>query len=108
MGNTRSEIHILMITSRKHAGLWIFPKGTVEPNEDLVTTAVRETVEVRVAPIQDLVQTVSQQPFGAQNFQEAGVTGTIRAPLFYNSPGKQHAMFLLEVEAYCNNWKEVS
>jgi bis(5'-nucleosidyl)-tetraphosphatase len=43
-GNDRG-ISILLVTSKKEAGHWIFPKGHIEPGESADVTALRETHE---------------------------------------------------------------
>lgn len=40
-----AEPEILLISSRKHAGSWVFPVGTVEEGESLQTAAERECAE---------------------------------------------------------------
>lgn len=40
---SRKGLHLLVMKDRK--GLWTFPKGKIEPGEDLETTAVREITE---------------------------------------------------------------
>ena len=35
----------LVLQERKHGQLWYFPAGRVEPGEDLITAAKRETFE---------------------------------------------------------------
>jgi diadenosine hexaphosphate hydrolase (ATP-forming) len=43
-GNGR-DLQILLVTSKKQAGFWIFPKGHVEPGETAAQAGVRETIE---------------------------------------------------------------
>ncbi len=43
-GNDRG-ISILLVTSKKEAGHWIFPKGHIEPGESADAAALRETYE---------------------------------------------------------------
>lgn len=44
VGNTGFEV--LMISSRKDPSRWIFPKGTIEPDEGPQQVVLRETEEV--------------------------------------------------------------
>ena len=64
----------LLVTSRKHDGKWIWPKGTVEPNETIENAVVREICE------------------------EAGVTARIRHRLedFVPKEGQQGYAFVLD------------
>jgi len=39
------ELEVLLISSRKKPNGWVFPGGTVEPNERLIQTAARECLE---------------------------------------------------------------
>jgi diadenosine hexaphosphate hydrolase (ATP-forming) len=39
------DLAILLVTSKKQPGFWIFPKGHVEPGETAAQAGVRETVE---------------------------------------------------------------
>ena len=39
------DVSILLVTSKKVAGNWIFPKGHVEPGETAAAAALRETHE---------------------------------------------------------------
>jgi 8-oxo-dGTP pyrophosphatase MutT (NUDIX family) len=41
----RKEDRFLVVQERKHGQLWYLPAGRVEPGEDLVTAALRETLE---------------------------------------------------------------
>jgi diadenosine hexaphosphate hydrolase (ATP-forming) len=50
-------LSILLVTSKKQPGFWIFPKGHVEPGETTAQAGVRETME------------------------EAGVTGDLLGPI---------------------------
>ena len=63
------DLQILLVTSKKQSGFWIFPKGHVEPGETAAQAGVRETVE------------------------EAGVSGDllgpVGAPLEYDWNGKR-------------------
>jgi 8-oxo-dGTP pyrophosphatase MutT (NUDIX family) len=43
-GNDR-DISILLVTSKKEDGHWIFPKGHIEPGESADVAALRETSE---------------------------------------------------------------
>jgi diadenosine hexaphosphate hydrolase (ATP-forming) len=38
-------VSVLLVRARKDPGLWIFPKGHIEPGETAETTALRETYE---------------------------------------------------------------
>jgi diadenosine hexaphosphate hydrolase (ATP-forming) len=63
------DLRILLVTSKKQAGFWIFPKGHVEPGETAAEAGVRETQE------------------------EAGVTGDLLGPvgtLEYDWGGKRY------------------
>ena len=39
------DLTILLVTSKKQAGYWIFPKGHIEPGETAAEAGVRETHE---------------------------------------------------------------
>src|SRR3954451_11364178 len=39
------DLSILLVTSKKQPGFWIFPKGHVEPGETAAQAGVRETIE---------------------------------------------------------------
>ena len=39
------DLSILLVTSKKQAGFWIFPKGHVEPGESSAEAGERETLE---------------------------------------------------------------
>ena len=71
------DLSILLVSSKKEAGFWIFPKGHVESGETAAQAGVRETME------------------------EAGVAGDllgpIGAPLEYDWHGKRYTVqyFLL-------------
>jgi diadenosine hexaphosphate hydrolase (ATP-forming) len=54
---TGSDLRILLVTSKKQPGFWIFPKGHIEPGETAAQAGVRETEE------------------------EAGVTGDLLGPI---------------------------
>jgi len=75
------DLRILLVTSKKQKGFWIFPKGHVEAGETAVQAGVRETEE------------------------EAGVTGDllgpIGAPLEYDWNGKRYSVqyFLIRATA---------
>jgi diadenosine hexaphosphate hydrolase (ATP-forming) len=75
------DLRILLVTSKKQQGFWIFPKGHVEAGETAVQAGVRETEE------------------------EAGVTGDllgpIGAPLEYDWNGKRYSVqyFLIRATA---------
>jgi 8-oxo-dGTP pyrophosphatase MutT (NUDIX family) len=75
------ELSILLVTSKKQPGFWIFPKGHVEPGETAAQAGVRETME------------------------EAGVSGDllgpIGAPLEYDWAGKRYSVqyFLIRATA---------
>ena len=64
------DLSILLVTSKKQPGFWIFPKGHVEPGETEAEAGVRETRE------------------------EAGVAGEligpVGAPLEYDWDGKRY------------------
>jgi diadenosine hexaphosphate hydrolase (ATP-forming) len=63
------DLKILLVTSKKQPGFWIFPKGHVEPGETAAEAGVRETQE------------------------EAGVTGDLLGPagtLEYDWDGKRY------------------
>ena len=63
------DLKILLVTSKKQPGFWIFPKGHVEPGETAAEAGVRETLE------------------------EAGVTGDLLGPagtLEYDWSGKRY------------------
>ncbi len=66
------DLQILLVTSKKQQGFWIFPKGHVEPGETAAQAGVRETVE------------------------EAGVAGDllgpVGAPLEYDWNGKRYSV----------------
>ena len=72
---------ILLVTSKKQPGFWIFPKGHVEPGETAAQAGVRETQE------------------------EAGVTGDllgpVGVPLEYDWDGKRYRVqyFLIRATA---------
>ena len=76
-----SGLSILLVTSKKQAGFWIFPKGHVERGESAAQAGVRETQE------------------------EAGVTGDllgpVGAPLEYEWNGKRYSVqyFLIRATA---------
>jgi 8-oxo-dGTP pyrophosphatase MutT (NUDIX family) len=79
-GNGR-DLSILLVTSKKEPGFWIFPKGHVERGETPAEAGVRETEE------------------------EAGVTGDllgpVGAPLEYDWNGKRYTVqyFLIRTTA---------
>ena len=66
------DLSILLVSSKKQAGFWIFPKGHVERGETAAQAGVRETVE------------------------EAGVSGdligAIGAPLEYEWNGRRYSV----------------
>jgi 8-oxo-dGTP pyrophosphatase MutT (NUDIX family) len=66
------DLSILLVSSKKQAGFWIFPKGHVERGETAAQAGVRETLE------------------------EAGVAGDllgpIGAPLEYDWNGKRYSV----------------
>jgi diadenosine hexaphosphate hydrolase (ATP-forming) len=66
------DLQILLVTSKKQQGFWIFPKGHVEPGETAAQAGVRETVE------------------------EAGVAGDllgpVGAPLEYDWNGRRYSV----------------
>jgi diadenosine hexaphosphate hydrolase (ATP-forming) len=66
------SLAVLLVTSKKQPGFWIFPKGHVEPGETDAQAGVRETQE------------------------EAGVTGDflgpIGAPLEYDWDGRRYSV----------------
>jgi diadenosine hexaphosphate hydrolase (ATP-forming) len=78
---TGRDLSILLVTSKKQPGFWIFPKGHVEPGETPAEAGVRETQE------------------------EAGVTGDllgpVGAPLEYDWNGKRYSVqyFLIRATA---------
>jgi 8-oxo-dGTP pyrophosphatase MutT (NUDIX family) len=39
------DLSVLLVTSKKQAGFWIFPKGHVEPGETVAEAGARETLE---------------------------------------------------------------
>ena len=75
------DLRILLVTSKKQPGFWIFPKGHVEPGETAAQAGVRETME------------------------EAGVTGDliggVGVPLEYDWDGKRYSVqyFLIRATA---------
>jgi diadenosine hexaphosphate hydrolase (ATP-forming) len=75
------DLAVLLVTSKKQPGFWIFPKGHVEPGETAAQAGVRETQE------------------------EAGVTGDllgpVGAPLEYDWNGKRYTVqyFLIRATA---------
>jgi len=86
------DLEILLVTSKKQKGFWIFPKGHVEPGETAAQAGVRETME------------------------EAGVTGDllgpVGAPLEYDWNGKRYSVqyFLIRAtaESPASDGREVS
>jgi len=86
------DLQILLVTSKKQQGFWIFPKGHVEPGETAAQAGVRETME------------------------EAGVTGTllgpVGAPLEYDWDSKRYRVqyFLIRAtsEAPASDGREVA
>ena len=66
------DLSILLVTSKKQQGFWIFPKGHVEPGETAAQAGVRETLE------------------------EAGVTGELLGPagppLEYEWGGRRYSV----------------
>lgn len=66
------DLSILLVTSKRQPGFWIFPKGHVEPGETAAEAGVRETLE------------------------EAGVAGDllgpVGAPLEYDWDGKRYSV----------------
>jgi diadenosine hexaphosphate hydrolase (ATP-forming) len=74
-------LSILLVTSKKQPGFWIFPKGHIEPGETASQAGVRETEE------------------------EAGVTGDllgpVGAPLEYDWAGRRYSVqyFLIRATA---------
>jgi len=78
---TGGDLAILLVTSKKQPGFWIFPKGHVEPGETQEEAGVRETQE------------------------EAGVTGDllgpVGAPLEYDWNGTRYSVqyFLIRATA---------
>jgi diadenosine hexaphosphate hydrolase (ATP-forming) len=75
------DLRVLLVTSKKQQGFWIFPKGHVEPGETAEQAGVRETQE------------------------EAGVTGDlvgpVGTPLEYDWGGKRYSVqyFLIRATA---------
>ena len=75
------DLSILLVTSKKQQGFWIFPKGHVEPGETAAQAGVRETLE------------------------EAGVTGELLGPagppLEYEWGGRRYSVqyFLIRANA---------
>ena len=43
--NDKGETEVLLVSSRKYKGSWVFPVGTVEDHETLQVTAARECEE---------------------------------------------------------------
>ena len=43
--NSRGNIKVLLVSSRKYKNSWVFPVGTVEKNETLQQAAIRECEE---------------------------------------------------------------
>ena len=86
------NLSILLVTSKKQAGFWIFPKGHVEPGETAAQAGVRETEE------------------------EAGVTGdflgSVGPPLEYDWNGKRYSVqyFLIRAtsEALANDGRIIA
>ena len=74
-----SDLSILLVTSKKQPGFWIFPKGHVEPGETAAEAGVRETQE------------------------EAGVTGELLGPvgppLEYDWGGRRYSVQYLLIRA---------
>jgi diadenosine hexaphosphate hydrolase (ATP-forming) len=66
------DLSILLVTSKKQAGFWIFPKGHVEPGESSAQAGERETLE------------------------EAGVSGDllgpVGTPLEYDWSGRRYSV----------------
>ena len=66
------DVSILLVSSKKQPGFWIFPKGHVEPGETAAEAGVRETLE------------------------EAGVAGdllgAVNGPLEYEWSGKRYSV----------------
>ena len=48
----RRADRFLLVHERKHGQLWYFPAGRVEPGEDFITAAKRETLEEAGVPIE--------------------------------------------------------
>lgn len=75
MRRDRGEPRFLLVTARRQAGLWVFPKGHIEPGESPEQAAVREVLE------------------------EAGVEATIVTPIgsteYKNARGPVRAQFYL-------------
>ena len=73
------DLEILLVTSKKQQGFWIFPKGHVEPGETAAQAGVRETME------------------------EAGVTGdllgSVGAPLEYDWNGRRYSVQYVLIRA---------
>ena len=85
------DLKILLVTSKKQPGFWIFPKGHVEPGETAAEAGVRETLE------------------------EAGVTGDLLGPagtLEYDWSGKRYRVeyFLIRAtsEAPANDGRTIA
>ena len=85
------DLKILLVTSKKQPGFWLFPKGHVEPGETAAEAGVRETQE------------------------EAGVTGDLLGPagtLEYDWSGKRYRVeyFLIRAtsEAPANDGRTIA
>ena len=77
------RLHLLLIKSRKHPGVYTFPAGSIERGESPATAAARETLE------------------------EAGVTGRLGRRLGEIADAKAHTtMYVLHVEEEHAHWQE--
>ena len=68
------ELRFLLVTARRQPGLWVFPKGHIEPGETPEQAAVREVLEEA-----GVVATIGD-PVGATEFRSA--RGQVRAQFY--------------------------
>ena len=68
--NEKGELEVLLVSSRKNKGSWVFPVGTVEDHETLQVTAARECEEESgyIVEVEDEVGTVKNSNKHAVNY----------------------------------------
>ena len=78
----KGGVEILLITARSYPQSWIFPVGTVEPNETLQQAAARECVEesgytVEVGRMLKVIEMNKRKSIHHFTFFAASVTGEV-------------------------------